>query len=243
MHTSTGKRTELVRNRVIISGCEIEHYHYKGKGVLRNYKRKERKEQKSKETKEKTQKQKAEFAVKRTQREIRRKVNANPQLKKFLTLTFAKNETDIKKANRAFNLFTQRAKDRFPEFQYLAVIEFQKRGAVHYHLLCNLRYMKKKKIEHIWGQGFIDIKRINHVTNIGRYVSKYLHKDMFDPRMFGKKKFFRSQNLKDSVELTNTLAETYLADPSFRGKKEFDSTFSNEYIGEVDYTMYRIPES
>ena len=69
----------------------------------------------------------------------------------------------LQEANRLFNLFTQRMKDKFPEFQYFAVIEFQKDidfygkikpdgGAVHYHLLCNLRYVISKKIEKIWGQ-------------------------------------------------------------------------------------------
>lgn len=240
MHTSTGKRTERIWGRLVISGREMEHYRYKDKGILRNYKRKERNEKKKGNREEKTQEQKAEFAIARTRREIRRRINSNPHLMKFLTLTFAENETDIERANRAFNLFTQRMKDRFPEFQYFAVIEFQKRGAVHYHLLCNLRYMKSKEIESIWGHGFIKIKRVKHVDNLGRYMSKYLRKEMFDPRMFRKKKFFCSQNLKKSVELVNEFSEIFLSDPSLVLEKEWETTFQNEYAGEVEYSVYRI---
>lgn len=240
MHTSTGKYTECITKRIIISGNEIEYYHYKDKGLLRNYKRKKRTLTPKEKTKENIQKQKVEFSIRRTKKEIRRKINANSQLIKFLTLTFKKNEMDIGKSNRAFNLFTQRMKDRFPEFQYLAVIEFQKRGAVHYHLLCNLRYREKKEVEKIWGQGFIDIKRVKHISNLGRYFCKYLQKDMFDKRMFGKKKFFCSQNLKKPVELTNRFAEIFLSDSSFLLEKEFETTFENEYVGKVDYIVYHL---
>ncbi|QQS61530.1 MAG: protein Rep [Candidatus Moraniibacteriota bacterium] len=239
MHTSTGKYTEYITKRVFISGNEIEYYHYKEKGLLRNYKRKKRNEKKAQKEKE-SQKQKAQSTIQRTRKEIRRRVNANSQLIKFLTLTFKENETDIEKSNRVFNLFTQRMKDRFPEFQYLAVLEFQKRGAIHYHLLCNLRYIKKKELEKIWGQGFIDIKRIKHVSNLGRYICKYLQKDMFDERMFGKKKFFCSQNLKKPIELTNEFAQAFLSDSSLCLEKEWETQFENEYMGKVDYIIYRL---
>lgn len=55
----------------------------------------------------------------------------------FLTLTFPENLTDFEEAQRRFNSFwTNCGRELFGD--YLRVIEVQKRGAVHYHLLVSL---------------------------------------------------------------------------------------------------------
>jgi hypothetical protein len=117
-------------------------------------------------------------------------------------------------------------------------VEFQKRGAVHYHLLCNLRYVQSKKIEKIWKHGFIKIKRISNIKNIGAYVCKYLQKEMFDKRMFGKKKYFRSQDLENPVELVGDNASFFIE----KGKDDlnliWEKEFENEYRGKVLYQLY-----
>jgi hypothetical protein len=243
MHTSTGNYTERITEKIIVSGSEVEYYRYKDKPIIRNYKRKNRKTKndKVKQTK------KSDFAVNRTRRDIRRTVNANPQLIKFLTLTST--STNIDKMSKCFNLFTQRMEDRYSEFQYFSVREFQKDvdffgkakpdgGAIHYHLLCNLRYVKSKELEKIWGHGFIKIKKVKHVDNLGRYLSKYLQKDMFDKRMFGKKKFFCSQNLKRQTEIINTDAQDFLKNNSQNLKMTWEKTFTDDYRGEIDYKIY-----
>ncbi len=248
MHTSTGKYTEIITERLVISGFEIEQYQYKEKPVIRNYKRRKRKEKNNGDNQNK-QIKKTDFAINRTRREIRRLVNSNNNLMKFLTLTTK--ITGIKKANRFFNLFTQRMKNRFPEFQYLAVIEFQSDidffgivkpdgGAVHYHLLCNLRYVKSEEISKIWKHGFIKIKRVSHVDNLGRYLSKYLQKDMFDERMFGKKKFFCSQDLKRPTEITNSEAQFFVRNNSENLKITWEATFKDDYRGEILYKIFHL---
>jgi hypothetical protein len=94
----------------------------------------------------KQQKQKQEFSVHRTRTEIRRLINSNPQLNKFMTLTFAENITDLKQANYEFNKFVLRLSYKYPKFEYLAVPEFQQRGAVHYHVICNLPFVHYNEI-------------------------------------------------------------------------------------------------
>lgn len=254
MHTSTEKHTERITERLFISGFEVEQYRYLDKPVIRNYKRKERKEKKIDENEnkkpKKQQTEKADFAVKRTRKEIRRLVNANPQLTKFLTLTTT--ETNTVKANKHFNLFTQRMKNHYPEFQYLAVLEFQKDvdyfgkakpdgGAVHYHLLCNLRYVIHDKLAKIWHkEWFIKIKRVNHVDNLGRYLAKYLQKDMFDKRMFGKKKFFCSQDLQRSIEITNDDAKNFMQcnDENLKLVWKPEKPFDDDYRGKIEYAVF-----
>lgn len=249
MNTSTERRTERIYERVVVSSLECEQYQYKDRPVLRNYKRRKREKNENGEKEEKGQIEKAESSVRRTRREIRRTVNSNPQLTKFLTLT--SKITDGKKSNHCFNLFTQRMKDRYPEFQYFAVLEFQKDidffgnvkpdgGAAHYHLLCNLRYVRSKEIEKIWGKGFIKIKRVRHVTNLGRYLSKYLQKDMFDKRMFGKKKFFCSQELKRPVEIVNDDARVFMQENAENMEKGWETTFTSNYLGEISYAIFRL---
>lgn len=236
--------------KVIISGREVEYYDYKSKPVIRGYRRHARRIKKEKRE-ENEQTEKTKFSVNRTRTEIRRKVNANPQLLKFLTLTTT--IPDIEKTNKLFNLFTQRMKDRFPEFQYLSVPEFQKDidfhgnvkpegGAVHYHLLCNLRYVKSEEIAEIWGNGFINIKRIDRASNIGRYICKYLQKDMFDKRMFRKKKFFCSQDLQESLEILEDEAVFFLEATQKDLELLKEKTFYNEYSGEVDYKLFQFKD-
>src|SRR5690606_4574852 len=54
----------------------------------------------------------------------------------FLTLTFAENVQDIDHGNRAFRNFMRRFEyDTGLKLKYVCVIEFQKRGAIHYHLV------------------------------------------------------------------------------------------------------------
>jgi hypothetical protein len=246
---------EVFDERVIISGFEVEHYQYPDKPVLRwetNSELKKKKENKEiKDKKEQTEK--SSSSVKRTRDGIRRIINCNLQLIKFFTLTFKDQTTDIKKANERFNLFTQRMKDRYKEFEYLSIPEFQKDtdyygnpkpdgGAVHYHLLCNLRYAKSKELEKIWKNGFIKIKRIKEGSNLGAYVCKYLQKEMFDKRMFHKKKYFYSRELKKPVELIGDQAKEFMdyMKDNLILKKEFK--MSNEYRGNVLYKIFNYKE-
>jgi len=229
--------------KVVVSGKQVELYKYK-KNVWREYE--SNKEEIIKEPKqlnifeqEKLKKQRRQFSINRTKTEIRRLVNSNPQLNKFLTLTFAENITDLKTANYIFNKFVLRMTYMFPGFEYLAVPEFQKRGAVHYHLLCNLPFMEIQKLQVIWGQGFVKINKIDNVNNVGAYVSKYLGKEM-DERMFGKKKFFRSQNLKESIEILGWHAMRFIEKFLSLLTPVFEKVFKSEWVGEVEYSAYSL---
>jgi hypothetical protein len=237
---------DIFDEKVIISGFEVERYQYPEKSIVRGYKRKKRKENNEKKE-QKKQTEKTKFAVNRTRNEIRRIINSNPQLNKFLTLT--SKITEIKKINPLFNLFIQRIKSRYPKFQYMAVPEFQKDtdffgkvkpegGAVHYHTLCNLPYVKSKEIEKIWGHGFIRINRVDRVDNLGAYVCKYLQKEMFDKRMFHKKKYFCSQDINRPEEFTGEQAKIFM--DYMKDNLEFKkgSVFENEYRGIMLYKLF-----
>jgi len=184
----------------------------------------------------------ARFSLQRTRTKIRRLINANPDFDKFLTLTFAENLQDIKIANRQFSLFIERLNYVYPNTKHLAVIEFQKRGAVHYHMLSNLGYVNASKISDIWKNGFVKINKIKNVDNVGAYVCKYLQKEVFEGKMKNKKKYFTSRNLDKPVEIFDSNEIKKIAD--FYGLSSvqpvYKSEFDSIYTGGVKYIQYAI---
>ncbi len=174
----------------------------------------------------------------------------NPPL--FLTLTFAENIEDIPAANREFSKFIQRlnfyltnAKRKY--LKYVVVIEFQKRGAIHYHaLFFNMPYIigLKQTITRLWANGFINMKSTGRIRNIALYMSKYMSKRFDDPRLHGKKCYFVSRGLTSPtlVYYDNLIHEflTYLPTESI----EYEKTGipAGEYMQTVDLTHYNLKE-
>ena len=75
---------------------------------------------------------------------------------------------------------------------------------------------------------------------MGAYFCKYLSKDMFDKRMFGKKKFFCSRNLNKPVEIIGSKARVFFNEFVKELPIKFENSFENEWIGEVKYTAYTL---
>jgi len=233
--------------KMIVSGKQVEVFNYK-QPMWRDFKKNEQKktdisrEPKQMDIMEQIEYEikKMEFSVNRTKTQIRRMVNSNPQLNKFMTLTFADNMTDLKQANYLFNQFIKRISYRYSDFEYLAVPEFQKRGSIHYHLLCNLPYIEMDGLEYIWSHGVVNIRKIGEVNNLGGYMSKYLSKELFNGRMFNKKKIFRSQTLMQSVELLGWYAMMFADKFLSLIKPVFEKTFESEWTGEVEYKAYNL---
>lgn len=100
-----------------------------------------------------------------------------------ITLTYKENMTDTKQLYEDFKNFMKRFRYSFKGYgsiDYLTVIEPQERGAWHHHLLVRFNDVQDKvflngnMVSEIWGHGFIKIKTLNGVDNIGAYLSAYL---------------------------------------------------------------------
>lgn len=136
---------------------------------------------------------------------VRRLINANfDENSLFVTLTFAENVTDLEYANYELKKFLQKMKRKQKDFAHVTVVEFQKRGAVHYHMVCNyhLEWTTHKELQKherdiatVWGNGFVDIQPIKHVDNVGAYLIKYMSKEHNDERLEGKKRYFFLETL------------------------------------------------
>jgi len=124
----------------------------------------------------------------------------------FVTLTFADNITDLRTANGHFRNFVRRFKrDIGFSPQYLCVPEFQKRGAVHYHVVFfNLGFFPVRRLRNIWSWGSVDIEKIDHPDNVSAYITAYITKENMDSRLFGEKAYFCSRGLlRPVVEYDN----------------------------------------
>lgn len=230
-------------SKIIVSGSIIEVYQY-DKIQKKDYTRKKKliipgqlQLDLNKKIKEKRM-----DSVNRTRTVIRRLINANPELDEFVTLTFKENITDITIANRHFSKFIMRLKYKHPNLKYVAVIEFQRRGAVHYHLLMNISYVKNIEIAQLWGHGFVKVNKIDHVDNVGAYICKYLSKDTIDTRMWNKKKFFCSKNLATPLAFFSESEIANIKNAYDLGSVQpvYKCEFDNEYTGKVKYTQYNL---
>jgi hypothetical protein len=234
-----------VYKKAIISGNVIEIYEYEhlnvkgggyhpgdGKDKEENYARTQR----------------------RRKNELRRLITQNFEAtgSKFVTLTFDNARDfdikDVKACNRYFKKFIQRLKRRYSEMRYVSVIEFQDkndRGAVHYHMICNLPYIRKSELAEIWGAGYVKINRIDNVDNVGVYVTAYMTADMDDKRLMGLKAYNASRGLQRPIEAKswqeedwNQLRElemiTEKLEPSYCGQYE-----SSE-AGHIEYKQYNL---
>lgn len=100
---------------------------------------------KNKNSNNKQSLQKIEYKnIMRSKFNMQRLVKSNESsFKTFITLTFSENVNDIETANKKFAIWRTKIKSIFKDFRYVCVPEFQKRGAVHYHLLTNIEIEKK----------------------------------------------------------------------------------------------------
>lgn len=179
-------------------------------------------------------------------RTIRRLINANINAwgckPKFVTLTFAEHITEPKVANYEFKKFRQRLeyviKDKL---KYVCVIEFQKSGRIHYHVIFfNLKYMSVDTLFEIWGNGFVWINAIDNVDNVGAYITKYMSKDNDDERLRSEKCYFSSRGLVKWEEKVVNEKEIAEMKEELSRKKVYENEFDNEYVGKITYSQYNL---
>jgi hypothetical protein len=168
----------------------------------------------------------------------------------FGTLTFKENITDLKTANHEFTDFIKRLnyelfETKLSRLRYIAVPEFQKRGAVHFHIVFfNLpehvakSERRNRRIANTWGNGFVDFKPVNDIEHAANYISKYMAKNFDEPRLDGKKKYFCSKGLKrPSVIRDQGRANAVIEDLSAEITK-YEKDFDSPLLGKTHYKKY-----
>lgn len=103
---------------------------------------------------------------------------------RWCTLTYAENMTDTVQLYNDFEKFNKRfqyyCKNKgYSKPEYIAMMEPQGRGAWHVHLLYIWQDMKapfipNEDFRELWGHGFVRIKKLDNVDNVGAYLTAYL---------------------------------------------------------------------
>ena len=169
----------------------------------------------------------------------------------FITLTYAENMQDIAKADDDFKKFMKRFRYKYGDLKYIAVREFQKRGAIHYHMICNwseefeneehLKEVERYFGEELWGHGFVDIKVLDGIDNVGAYLIKYMTKNISIEAFKGKKAYLCSKGLDKPMEYRGDDAEAILKVYGLENKKEvFTNSYTSEYLGNVNYKEFNL---
>jgi hypothetical protein len=210
-------------------------------------------------TKEKTDEEKQEIkrrSLIQTRRSLRNILQSNawqfhndsgrPNVPLFVTFTFRENITALSPAHREFKHFIQRFNHRLYGkdaacIKYLAVPEFQKRGAVHYHVIFfNLPFIVNiyDEINRIWGNGFTLVETIKSLSHMVNYVAKYITADGLDERLSGRKRYFTSRGLKKPrEERTEKIVAAWLEKlPADR--IVYRNVYSSDYGQETEYINF-----
>ena len=125
-------------------------------------------------------------SLRKTFKTIREMINFNfgnsdgKKNKLAFTITYADNMTDTERLYRDFKNFILRLRYKYPDVEYMSIVEPQERGAWHCHILLKFMntdkiYIPNKLINEMWGNGFVSVKAIRQdVDNLGAYLSAYL---------------------------------------------------------------------
>lgn len=125
-------------------------------------------------------------SLKRTMRNLRNLLNANiddVSKCRWVTLTYAENMTDAKRLYQDFKKFILRfqyycKKMNYGKFEYIVAMEPQGRGAWHAHVVFifdhTAPFIENDVLRDIWGFGFVTIKKLDDVDNVGAYLTAYL---------------------------------------------------------------------
>ena len=97
---------------------------------------------------------------------------------RWLTLTYVENMTDSKRLRSDFMNFNARLREIVGQYEYIVAAEPQGRGAWHLHAVLifpdKAPYISNKVISDAWKQGFVTIKKLDDVDNVGAYLTAYL---------------------------------------------------------------------
>lgn len=173
--------------------------------------------------------------IRRARAAFRRLVRANlfgTEKPFLLTLTMLE-VVPYEASSRLFHRFIARLRrEEGQYFRYIAVPEFQKRGALHYHLLlwglpahyaCTGYFAKRGKkkyfietcdesracesstryLARLWLRGFCDCIETDGHPKLASYLAKYLSKHLSDVRLGGKKAYFCSRNTVRPLSLSS----------------------------------------
>lgn len=94
-------------------------------------------------------------------------------------LTYAEKMDDFDKASKDFKRFWEKVNYKYPDLEYIRIIEPQHTGTWHIHVLIKTAKkgyftLPKDELEQLWGHGYVWISKIKNNDNVGAYFSACL---------------------------------------------------------------------
>jgi len=141
-------------------------------------------------------------AVARAKTTIRRTVMA-AGLDHLLTLTYRENVQDTKRGWSDLAKFIRLVRAHAPNWPYVAVMELQERGAIHFHLAVSGR-QDVGMLRRLWhaviggaDSGNIDVQYFRgSKARLAKYLAKYISKDLAEGTVKGVHRYKRSRGVK-----------------------------------------------
>lgn len=231
--------------KVIISGNTVETYEYE-KDL--NKSTKQRKARINKGYKHSYTRRKDN--VRRLRKNFVRLVRSNltgNECPLFFTFTMVA-VIRIEPAYECFSNFVRRMRAKYgQEWSYIAVPEFQKRGAVHFHVLTwglpqNLVYDERdtRAIQRLWTYGTCDVIKTDGNVKLASYFAKYMQKALFDERLLSQKSYVCSRNIVRQV--SHNLGTVFDYKDVIFGEMilQYQKDFLTQWLGNCRYSVFDI---
>jgi len=147
-------------------------------------------------------------SVHRARKSLVRKVLANAVSQKplFFTFTYVTNMEDYERAVNDIKAFIQGMSEVYGKIKYVYVLERQKRGAWHVHMLIfDRNFLQIRAVRSIWQETIGEKARVhvvptNNAKHCAFYFAKYMGKDY---RPGNIRSYSCSKGLKKPVEIIN----------------------------------------
>lgn len=172
----------------------------------------------------------------------------NPLL---VTFTYAENITDLGQGYKDFTSCIQSLRYKYgSSFKYIAVPEFQTRGAVHFHaLFWGLSveqfgkvgsYPKNVVDTPFWKYGFVFIKVTDGHEKLSNYLVKYMAKAFTAPELRNKKAFVSSRNCSrpfsvGGIDSIGIILSDYLGEDIAPYEQK---VYQTSYLGECKKSLF-----
>ena len=179
--TQTGHITEIMEMERKNYGCatrkiNADLYEIVATGEVKEYKK----------TTDRAENSSAKSRFAASMKSLRDLINCNctePKNCRWMTFTYAENMTDTKQLYTDRQAFWKRVqrwhkKNNMPVPEYITVCEPQGRGAWHLHEVwvypSKAPFLPNETISNLWQNGFVTVKKLEDVDNVGAYLTAYL---------------------------------------------------------------------
>ena len=119
--------------------------------------------------------------LRKTMRRLRGIINANcsdVSRCRWITFTYQENMTDTERLYSDCRKLIKTVRYHLGHFEYIHVVEPQGRGAWHIHALWifddKAPFIDSAWLRNVWGNGFVTVKKLEDVDNVGAYLTAYL---------------------------------------------------------------------